>query len=79
MTRLEKLKIRLEKLETAYDEVLLGNRLSKGDIEGLGNAEFQTVSAKTIEAEINKVKRQIAQLEGRSSRICGTPTLRRCC
>lgn len=79
MTELEKLKVRLEKLEQAYDELLLGNRLSKGDVEGLGNAEFQTVSAKTIEAEIIKVKRQIAQVEGKTSRICGTPSLRRCC
>ncbi|MCP4355135.1 MAG: hypothetical protein GY793_05795 [Proteobacteria bacterium] len=57
MTRLDKLKARCEKLETAFDKVLLGNRLTKGDVEGLGNAKFQTVSAKTIEAESRLVLR----------------------
>lgn len=75
MTKLEELKARLERLESAYDDMLLGNRLNKGDIEGLGNAEFQTVSATTLQTEIIKTKRKIARLQGKSSRISGTPSV----
>jgi len=75
MTELEKELARLERLESAYDDVLIGNRLTKGDVEGLGNAEFQAVSATTLQTEIIKTKRKIARLQGKSSRICGTPSV----
>ena len=76
MTELETQKARLERLESAYDDMLLGNRLNKGDVEGLGNAEFQSVSATTLQTEIIKTKRKIARLQGKSSRMIGTPNVR---
>lgn len=79
MTELETQKARLERLESAYDDMLLGNRLNKGDVEGLGNAEFQAVSATTLQTEIIKTKRKIARLQGKPSRMVGTPNVRSSC
>jgi hypothetical protein len=74
MTELEKKKECLAKYEEALDEILLGNRLTKGDVDGVGNAEFQSVSPEFLKKRIREIKGEIARLEGRRIRISGTPT-----
>jgi len=74
MTELQEKKQRLAKLEAAHDSILFGDRLTKGDVDGVGNAEFQAVNPKLLKIEIRELKGEIARLEGRAFRISGTPT-----
>lgn len=63
------------RLESAYYELLEGKRLSKGDVEGLGMAEFSEVTAKTLEVAINKLDMQIRKAQGKRTRMFGTPMI----
>lgn len=74
-TELEIKKARLARLQTALDDILLGNRLTSGDVDGVGNASFQSVSVKAIKEEISKLQREIAFLEGKKGRMFGTPRI----
>jgi hypothetical protein len=74
MTKLEEKKLKLAKLEDALDSIALGERLTKGDVDGLGTAEFQTASPAFLERRIRQLKQEIAKAEGRAFRISGTPT-----
>jgi len=74
MATIQELKERRQKFQDALDGLLLGDRLTSGDSDGMGSASFQTVSPQALEKAIFKIDQQIAKLEGRSLRFCGTPT-----
>lgn len=52
MTKLEEKKLKLAKLEDALDSIALGEKFTKGDVDGLGTAEFQTAIPAFLERRI---------------------------
>ncbi|HAG53147.1 MAG TPA: hypothetical protein DCL21_05105 [Alphaproteobacteria bacterium] len=75
MATIQELETKRAKYVAAIDEIILGQRLIKGDVDGVGNAEFQTPSIKAIKAEIADIDRQLARLKRRRYRGGGTPRI----
>lgn len=75
MAIVQELETRKARLLVALDDVLVGDRLTKGDVDGLGNAEFQTANPTAIKAEIADIDRQLARLKRRRYRGGGTPRI----
>ncbi len=72
---LNEMKQQKVRLQAAYYELLEGKRLSKGDVDGLGMAEFSEVTARTIEIAIDRLDIQIKKAQGKRTRMFGTPLI----
>tara|TARA_Y100000590_G_scaffold470719_1_gene668402 strand:- start:10783 stop:11019 length:237 start_codon:yes stop_codon:yes gene_type:complete len=75
MATIQELEVRKAKFINALDNILLGTNVTKGDIDGLGNAEFQVVSPDAIRKEIALIDLQIKRLKGARTRCSGTPRI----